>query len=110
MRNLTEKEITILTNQGCIAEDWSTIQVKDGFTPQYINNVEFYGQVTLGVFQKDVEVAPGFSKHSGILINTGCLFDHIFKSFFRSLWSILLSLFRNLFCTLPRLLQHMEHL
>ena len=40
MRNLTEKEITILTNQGCIAEDWSTIQVKDGFTPQYISNVD----------------------------------------------------------------------
>ena len=85
MRNLTEKEITILTNQGCIAEDWSTIQVKDGFTPQYINNVEFYGQVTLGVFQKDVEVAPGFSKHSGIryatlrnvVIGDNCLIEHV---------------------------------
>lgn len=85
MRNLTEKEITILTNQGCIAEDWSDIQVKDGFTPQYINNVEFYGQVTLGVFQKDVEVAPGFSKHSGIryatlrnvVIGDNCLIEHV---------------------------------
>ena len=85
MRNLTEKEITILTNQGCIAEDWSTIQVKDGFTPQYINNVEFYGKVTLGVFQKDVEVAPGFSKHSGIryatlrnvVIGDNCLIEHV---------------------------------
>ena len=85
MRNLTEKEITILTNQGCIAEDWSTIQVKDGFTPQYISNVEFYGQVTLGVFQKDVEVAPGFSKHSGIryatlrnvVIGDNCLIEHV---------------------------------
>ena len=85
MRNLTEKEITILTNQGCMAEDWSTIQVKDGFTPQYINNVEFYGQVTLGVFQKDVEVAPGFSKHSGIryatlrnvVIGDNCLIEHV---------------------------------
>ena len=85
MRNLTEKEITILTNQGCIAEDWSDIQVKDEFTPQYINNVEFYGQVTLGVFQKDVEVAPGFSKHSGIryatlrnvVIGDNCLIEHV---------------------------------
>jgi acetyltransferase-like isoleucine patch superfamily enzyme len=85
MRNLTEKEIIILTNQGCIAEDWSTIQVKDEFTPQYINNVEFYGQVTLGVFQKDVEVAPGFSKHSGIryatlrnvVIGDNCLIEHV---------------------------------
>lgn len=85
MRNLTEKEITILTNQGCMAEDWSDIQVKDEFTPQYINNVEFYGQVTLGVFQKDVEVAPGFSKHSGIryatlrnvVIGDNCLIEHV---------------------------------
>ena len=85
MRNLTEKEIIILTNQGCIAEDWSTIQVKDEFTPQYINNVEFYGQVTLGVFQKDVEVAAGFSKHSGIryatlrnvVIGDNCLIEHV---------------------------------
>ena len=85
MRSLSEKEITILTNQGCIAEDWSAIQVKDEFTPQYINNVEFYGKVTLGVFQKDVEVAPGFSKHSGIryatlrnvVIGDNCLIEHV---------------------------------
>ena len=85
MRNLTEIEITILTNQGCIAEDWSTIQVADEFNPHYINNVEFYGQVTLGVFQKDVEVAPGFTKHSGIryatlrnvVIGNDCLIEHV---------------------------------
>ena len=63
MRKLTEKEITTLTSQGCTAEDWSAIQVEDAFTPQYIYNVEFYGTVTLGLFQKDVEVAPGFTKH-----------------------------------------------
>ena len=85
MRSRSEKEITILTSQGCIAEDWSAIQVKDEFTPQYINNVEFYGKVTLGVFQKDVEVAPGFSKHSGIryatlrnvVIGDNCLIEHV---------------------------------
>lgn len=85
MRSLTENEITILSNQGCIAEDWSTIQVADEFNPKHINNVEFYGQVTLGVFQKDVEVAPGFTKHSGIhyatlrnvVIGNDCLIEHV---------------------------------
>ena len=85
MRSLTENEITILSNQGCIAEDWSTIQVADDFNPKHINNVEFYGQVTLGVFQKDVEVAPGFTKHSGIhyatlrnvVIGNDCLIEHV---------------------------------
>ena len=85
MRSLTENEITILSNQGCIAEDWSTVQVADEFNPKHINNVEFYGQVTLGVFQKDVEVAPGFTKHSGIhyatlrnvVIGNDCLIEHV---------------------------------
>lgn len=85
MRNLTENEITTLTNQGCTAEDWSAIQVEDAFTPQYIYNVEFYGTVTLGVFQKDVEVAPGFTKHScirnatlrNVIIGNDCLIEHV---------------------------------
>lgn len=85
MRNLTEKEIATLASQGCIAEDWSKIQVADEFSPQYISNVEFYGNVTLGVFQKNVEVAPGFSKHSGIrnatlrdvIIGNDCLIEHV---------------------------------
>ena len=85
MRKLTEKEITTLTSQGCTAEDWSAIQVEDAFTPQYIYNVEFYGTVTLGLFQKDVEVAPGFTKHScirnatlrNVVIGNDCLREHV---------------------------------
>lgn len=85
MRNLTEQEITTLSHQGCTAEDWSAIQVSDKFCPQFISNVEFYGTVTLGSFEKDVEVAPGFTKHSGIhyatmrnvVIGNDCLIEHV---------------------------------
>ena len=85
MRKLTEQEITTLSQQGCTAEDWSAIQVGDAFSPQYINNVEFYGNVTLGVYEKDVEVAPGFTKHSGIryatlrnvVVGNDCLIEHV---------------------------------
>ena len=85
MRKLTEQEISILSKQGCTAEDWSSILVEDAFDPQHINNVEFYGKVTLGVFQKNVEVAPGFTKHSGIryatlrnvVIGNDCLIEHV---------------------------------
>ncbi|MBR4645414.1 MAG: DUF4954 family protein [Bacteroidaceae bacterium] len=85
MRHLTEKEITTLKQQGCIAEDWSVIQVGDNFSPEYINNVEFYGQIRLGVYEKDIEVAPGFTKHSGIryatlrnaVIGDNCLIEHV---------------------------------
>ena len=85
MRNLTEQEISSLSHQGCTAEDWSAIQVSDKFCPQFISNVEFYGTVTLGSFEKDVEVAPGFTKHSGIhyatlrnaIIGNDCLIEHV---------------------------------
>jgi acetyltransferase-like isoleucine patch superfamily enzyme len=85
MRNLTENEIAILLKQGCIAEDWTAIHVQDEFSPQYVSNVEFYGKVTMGIFEKDIEVAPGFSKHSGIhyatlrnvVIGNNCLIEHV---------------------------------
>lgn len=85
MRNLTEQEITSLSHQGCTAENWSAIQVSDNFCSQFISNVEFYGTVTLGAFEKDVEVAPGFTKHSGIhyatlrnvVIGNDCLIEHV---------------------------------
>ena len=32
-RQLTKEEISQLTNQGCTAEDWTTVEVKDGFVP-----------------------------------------------------------------------------
>ena len=51
MRNLTEEEINILDDNGCWAEDWSTITVSDDFVPKYMHRVE---------------VSPGFCKHSGI--------------------------------------------
>ena len=47
MRLLTEQEIQILKSQNCVAEDWTAINVDEEFTPEYINNVAFYGEVTL---------------------------------------------------------------
>lgn len=66
MRNLTEEEINILDDNGCWAEDWSTITVSDDFVPKYMHRVVLYGEVQIGCFSKNVEVSPGFCKHSGI--------------------------------------------
>lgn len=66
MRNLTEEEINILDDNGCWAEDWSTITVSDDFVPKYMHRVVLYGEVQIGSFSKNVEVSPGFFKHSGI--------------------------------------------
>ncbi len=66
MRLLTEHEINILEAQGCSAEDWTAISVSEEFSPTYINNVNFYGEVQLGVFEKSIEVGSGFMRHTGI--------------------------------------------
>ena len=65
-RSLSDDEISTLEEQGCRAEDWGRISVSDDFLPHYIHNVDFYGDVRLGTFDKSVEVSPGFTKHSGI--------------------------------------------
>ena len=66
MRTLTSIEIMSLKAQGCTAEDWTAIKVADKFKTDYIRHVDFYGKVTLGTYESMVEVADGFSIHSGI--------------------------------------------
>lgn len=66
MRKLTEQEIDILDDNGCWAEDWYSVSVSDNFVPKYMHRVRLYGEVTIGCFEKNVEVSPGFLKHSGI--------------------------------------------
>ncbi len=85
MRTLTQQEIQILKQNGCSAENWTTISVHDGFSPEYISRVDFYGEVTLGSFTKEVEVSEGFFLHSGIknaklrncTIGNDCLIENI---------------------------------
>lgn len=85
MRNLTEEEINILDDNGCWAEDWSTVTVSDDFAPKYMHRVVLYGEVQIGSFEKNVEVSPGFFKHSGInnatlrnvTVGDDCLIENI---------------------------------
>ena len=84
-RLLSEQEINILELNGCQAEDWTAVSVSEDFTPDYLHNVMFYGDVSLGVFERTIEVTPGFSKHSGIrnatlrnvTIGDNCLIENI---------------------------------
>jgi len=66
-RKLTESEIKILTNQVCRCDDWSRIEVAEGFNPKYIRNSNFSGDVRIGVFEKDVTFFGGVKKHTGIV-------------------------------------------
>ena len=85
MRSLTVDEIEALERQGCSAEDWTRIGVAEDFCPAYIHNVAFYGDVSLGLFDKQVEVDEGFARHSGIRnavlrdvsIGDNCLIENV---------------------------------
>ena len=65
-RNLTGAEIERLQQQKCIAEDWTRVQVAEGFDPQYVRSVEFYGDIRLGRFEKEFAFVCGIRRHSGL--------------------------------------------
>ncbi|MCG2716389.1 MAG: DUF4954 family protein, partial [Candidatus Marinimicrobia bacterium] len=65
-RKINIREIDLLKKQGCTAENWETVFVKDGFNPEYICNVIFKGNIRLGENLKNVILPNGIEKHSGI--------------------------------------------
>lgn len=66
-RSLTFEEIDTLERNSCWAEDWSRVEVtEEGFQAKYFHRVMFYGNIRLGSFQKNIEIAKDFVKHSGI--------------------------------------------
>ncbi|MGN1262868.1 MAG: DUF4954 family protein, partial [Prevotella sp.] len=85
IRSLTLDEIETLERNGCTASDWNTIVVAEDFTPGHIRNVAFYGEVRLGVFEKQLELEDGFLRHSGIsnavlrdvTVGDNCLIENI---------------------------------
>ncbi|MBQ8047533.1 MAG: DUF4954 family protein [Prevotella sp.] len=84
-RQLTENEIIILENNSCWSEDWTRVLVAEDFKANYFHRVMFYGDIRLGNFEKNVEVAQGFVKHSGInnatlrnvTVGDNCLIENI---------------------------------
>jgi len=66
MRQLQDKEIATLVVYGCSAENWKEVLVDENFTADFIQNVHFSGNITLGIFDKVVELPGGVRKHTGI--------------------------------------------
>src|SRR5574344_1306651 len=63
-RKLTGDEILRLEKQFCTAEDWSNINVAEGFTAEYVSCVQFSGTVYLGVMEDSFTLPGGIKKHS----------------------------------------------
>ena len=85
MRQLTNEEIRVLEDRNCWAEDWTNVHVSDDFKPNYMHRVMLYGEISIGDFDKNIEVSRGFLKHSGInnatlrnvSIGDNCLIENI---------------------------------
>jgi len=65
-RPLSAEEITRLTQQGCSCDDWSGVQVIEGFDPGKVKSTHFSGNVKLGVFEEQVSFPGGITKPAGI--------------------------------------------
>lgn len=84
-RELTIDEIEALECQGCSAEDWTRVAVAEGFVPERLQRVQFFGDVCLGANDGLIEVSEGFRKPCGVMdatlrnvtIGDGCLVERI---------------------------------
>ncbi len=65
-RALSTAEIARLSEQGCTCDDWSRVQVAEGFRADRVHTTHFCGDVRLGVFEKGVSFFGGVTKPAGI--------------------------------------------
>ena len=65
-RALSADEISQLTGQGCSCDDWSNVQVAEGFDAGKIKSAHFSGKIRLGVFEKQVSFNGGVTRPAGI--------------------------------------------
>jgi carbonic anhydrase/acetyltransferase-like protein (isoleucine patch superfamily) len=70
-RKLTSAEIKKLMSNGCSSDDWTKVQVTDGFDPERCLNVTFSGDVKLGIFSKT------HTDRSGVKVRCGISNAHI---------------------------------
>ncbi len=87
-RLLTKEEIGALVSQGCYADNWSDISVKEQFSPRNIRNTRFEGKITLGDFSANIETEKGIKKKCGIYNSYICsceIDDNVYISNVRNL-------------------------
>jgi carbonic anhydrase/acetyltransferase-like protein (isoleucine patch superfamily) len=65
-RKLTPDEISTLEKQHCRCADWNAIEVVPNFSPLHLHNVNFSGQVKLGMFTKTITLPGGLQRNTGI--------------------------------------------
>ena len=82
-RHLQKEEIDTLLSNDCVAEDWTFVTVKEGFSPENIKNTRFEGIVKLGISAGRIELENNIFKTCGIHSSTikNCeIGNHVFIS------------------------------
>ena len=82
-RHLKKEEIDLLLSNNCVADDWTSVTVKEGFSPENINNTRFEGIVKLGISAGRIELENNIFKTCGIHSSTisNCeIGDHVLIS------------------------------
>jgi len=69
-RNLQFVEIEQLKKQGCTAESWDSVRVRDPFDPERIHHVRFFGNVSLGIFDEEVTIPERGKQPAGVYNST----------------------------------------
>ena len=62
--------MNLLKAQMCTATDWDAIEVAEDFSPEYVLHTRFSGNIRIGSFNKEFELAGGIRKHSGLYHTT----------------------------------------
>jgi carbonic anhydrase/acetyltransferase-like protein (isoleucine patch superfamily) len=65
-RKLTAEEIAQLEKQNCRAQDWTFVTVREGFSPEYVHQATFSGNIRLGRFERVFTFEGGVRKQAGI--------------------------------------------
>ena len=63
-RKLTTEEIKKLESQNCTADDWANISVHPEFITANVINVNFSGEIKIGLLKGEFELSGGFIKKS----------------------------------------------
>ena len=69
-RPLTGMEIEGLINNNCRCIDWNKVKVAQNFTYTYIRNVNFSGDIYIGIFETEHILIGNIIRHSGLYNST----------------------------------------
>jgi len=63
---LSDQQISDLTKRGCQCDDWSAVEVAEGFQTSRVRNATFSGRVRLGANAGVIAIDAGLQKQCGI--------------------------------------------